>query len=436
MPMMTDADGLTLSTPSEAARDAYVQGCDLQLRFYPGDLAALNKATEADPGFATAYVATAQVHARHGNGPAARQAMAAAKASAAGLSDRETSHLAFFDQLISGQIPQAIETLYKHLDEWPHDRLVISTACNPNGLLGNSGKVGQKRQIAELMDRLAPHYGDDAWFLAHHAMALSEDGRLGEARPKIERSVAGKRDNAHAAHAYAHLCYESGDVEAARTFLSTWLPDYPRDGFFRGHLSWHLALEELEAGNIGGARELYEDAFSLTSHSAGAQQKMTDGTAYLWRAELAGAPRDDAAWETLHAFAKANLLTPRNGLEDMHVVLAQAVMQDQAGMTARIQQMEELTQQGRYMPGSYLPTLAHAFAAFEQADYDRAIAVLEPSVEESERIGGSRAQHDLVGFTLLKAYLLANRPEDARRHLAKRRPGMTSVPVAEASVLH
>jgi tetratricopeptide (TPR) repeat protein len=434
--MVTDADGLTLSTTSDAARDAYVRGLDLQLRFYPGDIAALNQATEADPGFAMAHILKAQIYGRQGNGPATREAMAAAKSAATGLSDREASHLAFFDQLISGQIPRAIETLYDHMDKWPRDRLVISTACNPNGLIGNSGQIGQKHRIAELMDRLAPNYGDDAWFLAHHAMALSEDGRLKEARPKIERAVAEKRDNAHAAHAYAHLCYESGDAESARTFFSAWLPEYPRDGFFRGHLSWHWALVELEVGNIEGARHLYEDAFCLTSHSGGPQQKMTDATAFLWRAELAGAPRDSAAWQTMHEFARANLLSPRNGLEDVHVVLAQAVMRDQAGMAARVQQMQDLTQQGRYMPGSYLPTLAHAFAAFEQGDYDKAIEVLEPSVSESERIGGSRAQHDLVGFTLLKAYLLANRPEDARQFLTARRPGKTSVPVAEASVLH
>jgi len=50
---------------------------------------------------------------------------------------------------------------------------VLATAANPNGLIGASGRIGQKHQIAALMDSLAPHYGDDYWFIAHHAMALS-----------------------------------------------------------------------------------------------------------------------------------------------------------------------------------------------------------------------------------------------------------------------
>jgi hypothetical protein len=85
---------------------------------------------------------------------------------------------------------------------------------SPNGLIGGSGRIGQKHQIAELMDSLAPHYGDDFWFLAYHAMALSEDGQLAVARGKIERSVAANPNNAHCAHDFAHVCYESGELGA------------------------------------------------------------------------------------------------------------------------------------------------------------------------------------------------------------------------------
>ena len=38
--MLADRYGLALSTTSDAARDAYVQGSDLALTFYPGALAA------------------------------------------------------------------------------------------------------------------------------------------------------------------------------------------------------------------------------------------------------------------------------------------------------------------------------------------------------------------------------------------------------------
>jgi hypothetical protein len=37
------------------------------------------------------------------------------------------------------------------------DALVLATAANPNGLIGASGRIRQKHEIAVLLDSLAPH---------------------------------------------------------------------------------------------------------------------------------------------------------------------------------------------------------------------------------------------------------------------------------------
>ena len=52
---MTDRYGLVLSTASPAARDAYIEGCDLILTIYPGAVAAFDRSIAADPGFALAH---------------------------------------------------------------------------------------------------------------------------------------------------------------------------------------------------------------------------------------------------------------------------------------------------------------------------------------------------------------------------------------------
>jgi tetratricopeptide (TPR) repeat protein len=432
--MLADHYDLALSTVSEAARDAYVQGCELALTFYPGAIQAFDRATAADPNFSLPHAAKAQVLMREGNVAAARAALAAAKDLAAGLSQREASHIAYFDLAFAGRTDAAIDALYAHLTAWPRDTLVLATAANPNGLIGASGRVGQKHQIAALMDSLAPHYGDDFWFLAHHAMALSEDGQTAAARPKIERSVAINPNNAHGAHGFAHVCYESGEADTARAYLST--PTYPRDGFFHGHLSWHLSLCEIQAGNWPQALSLYRDAMVLDRHSGGPQQRLSDGAAFLWRSELAGHPRDATAWRALHDYATSALPLPGSGLADLHVILAQAVMGDDSGLESRSRQMEEMARDGRYPSGSYLPTLSRGFAAFERGDFSAMIELLAPLAAENERIGGSRAQHDLIEFTLLKAYLEAGRAEEAQRLLGARRPGASGVPVAGLASAH
>jgi hypothetical protein len=156
---------------------------------------------------------------------------------------------------------------------------------------------------------------------------------------------------------------------------------------------------------------------------------MSDATAFLWRSELAGHPRDPAAWRAMYDYANSALPRPGSGLADLHVILAHAVMGDAATLDVRVKQMADLALEGRYPSGSYLPELSRAFAAFEQGDFAAAIDVLAPLAGESERIGGSRAQHDLIEFTLLKAYLDANRLEEARSLLSARRRGGSSVPV-------
>jgi tetratricopeptide (TPR) repeat protein len=431
--MLTDRFELPLSTGSEGARDAYVEGCHLALTLYPGAVVAFDRAIAADPGFAMAHAGKAQVLMREGDVAAARAGLEKAKGLAAGVSGREAGHIGLFDLVFSGQTDAAITALHGYLAEWPRDALVVAAAGNPNGLLGSSGRIGQKRQIAAMMDDLAPHYGDDWWFLAYHAMALSEDGQLAAARPKIERSVALQPNNAHGAHGFAHVCYESGEAATARAYLSSWLATYPRDGFFYGHLSWHLSLCELQAGNWEAASHLYRDAMALDRHSGGPQQKMSDGAAYLWRSELAGRPRDEAAWQAMAEYAGEALPRPGSGLADLHVVLAQAVAGEDG---ARAGQIDGLAREGRYLSGSYLPELSRGFAAFERGDFAVAIEALAPLTGQNERIGGSRAQHDLIEFTFLKALLNAGRLEEARELLHKRRPGASGVPVAGADAIH
>ena len=107
----------------------------------------------------------------------------------------------------------------------------------------------------------------------------------------------------------------------------------------------------------------------------------------------------------------------------------QAVMRDEAAPDTRACQIEALAREGRYPSGPYLPALARGFTAFERGDFPAAIESLGTLVGENERVGGSRAQHDLIEFTLLRAYLRANRLSEARHLLGVRRPGASGVPV-------
>jgi tetratricopeptide (TPR) repeat protein len=434
--MLTDRYELPLSTASSAARNAYVEGSEAKLTMYPGALEGFDRAIAADPRFALAHAARAHVLLERGDIAAARASMAAANSLAAGLTEREAGHIAFFDLLLASDADATLTALRAHLDAWPRDVLVLATTAFTNGLIGSSGRAGQKRALLELLDRLAPSYGDDWWFTAHHGMAFSENGQRAAARAKIDRSFGQNANNPWVAHARAHLCYEEGDANAARAFLASWLTTYPRNGLLYSHLSWHLALGDLAAGDADAALRLFREAFSPAVHSGPPRGKVNDAVSFLWRWELAGHPRDAEAWRMMHDFANSAFPTASGAFSDMHIALAQVVAGDDAELEARVGQIDELARKGRYPSGLLVPAAARAFAAFERRDFSAAIEALEPIAGELERIGGSRAQLDLVEFTLLKAYLGAGRPDDARRMLSERRPGLSGIPITGLAAVH
>ena len=429
--MQTDGYGLSLSTTSSVARDAYVQGCEAKLTMYPGAIEAFDRVIEADPGFALPHAARAHALLERGNAAAARESIAAANALATGLPAREASHIGYFGMLVAGDAEAALAALPSHLDAWPRDVMVLGTTAFTNGLIGSSGRTGQKRTLLALLERLAPHYGDDDWwFTAHHGMALSENGEHAAAHPKIERSLAQNPTNPWAAHATAHLAYEEGDPSSARAFLASWLKGYPREGSLFSHLHWHLALAHLEAGDVAAATRLFRETFAPDVHSGPPRGKLNDAVSFLWRWELAGHPRDAEAWHAMHDFVGNAFPRAGAAFSDLHIALAYAVAGDNAALEKRTQQIDGLARANRYPSGSLVPAASRGFAAFEQHDFATAIEALEPIAEELERIGGSHAQLDLVRFTLLKAYVDADRADDARRMLNMRRPRAPVAPVA------
>ena len=87
-------------------------------------------------------------------------------------------------------------------------------------------------------------------------------------------------------------------------------------------------------------------------HSNPPRGALNDGVAFLWRWELAGHSRDEAAWRTLLDYAEGNF--PRAGVafSDLHIAVAHAVAGDGVTLAERALQAEELCPaEGRYPSG-------------------------------------------------------------------------------------
>ena len=428
--MLTDRYGLPLTTTSQAARDAYVAGTDCLLAGIAGVQENLDRAIAADPDFALAHVALARGLFLRAEVAPARAAAARARELAPAATPREQGHIHAIALAVEGKVPDSLEATRTHVASYPRDAVALSPATGVFGMIGFSGRQGRETELYDLMAGLAPHYGDDWWFLSMLAFAACECGRLDEAAPLVERSLAGNPASAHGAHVKAHVLYEMGETRAGFEFLESWMPDCAREGLMHCHLSWHVALFALALGKRERAWEAYRAGVHPGSPWGPPLNVATDAPSFLWRAELAGEERRSELWREARDYARGSF--PRAGVPfaDVHVAVACAATGDHAALDKLLAEMRERLAAGKLAPGPVVPALAEGFAAFARDDWNTAIRVFEQALPETVRIGGSRAQRDLVEHTLLAAYLKAGRTADAASLIARREHRSPTIEVA------
>jgi tetratricopeptide (TPR) repeat protein len=423
--MAVDRYGLSFTSDSPRAAAAYCAGVDRILLAVPGADQAFEEALSADPGFALAAIALARTHQIFGRLDEARAAGAAARGLVGGVTRRERQHVEAIGTLLDGNAAGALAAVRAHVAEFPRDALVLSLAVGAFGLIAFSGRVDHNALLLELLDRLAPHYGDDWWFAFAHGWAFNEARRPVEARKLMEHSLAGQPRGANAAHGLAHICYETGAVDEGVRFLEGWLPGYERASALHCHLSWHQALFELQRGRAERALQVYEDAIAPGVSQAPPLNTLSDSAALLWRLGLYGDPAPAARWGPVAAFAARAFPRPGLAFADIHSALAYAGHGDAAGLTRIVEAFREADRAGRLPAGPCAAALAEGLGAFAAGDYAGAIARIAPVAGEVIRLGGSHAQRDVFEETLIQAYLRSGRGPEAvglLRHRLARRP--------------
>lgn len=428
--MLADRYRLPVSTTSQVACDAYVAGADCVLSAIAGWREHFGRAIVADPAFALAHIGFARGCFVEADVNSAREAVARARKLATDATPRERSHVNAVALSIEGKPVDALAATREHLREWPRDAMALAPATGVFGLIGFSGRQGREEELYRLLHDLALHYGDDWWFLCVHAFAAVESGRLDEAWQLIERSVAANPRNAHGAHIRVHVLHEMGEMARAMDYLESWMPGLDRRGLLHCHLSWHVALTALSLGRLERAWEAYRTAVHPGGSWGPPINAVSDSAAFLWRTELAGCEREPALWHEVHDYALKSFPVAGLSFADVHVGLACIADGDLAELEQLAGELRERIAAGSAPAGTVVPTIIEGFTAYAKGDWNGAIRLFEVAVPETVRIGGSRAQRDLVEHTLIAAYLKAGRPAEAHAFVARRTGRRATVPVA------
>ena len=417
--MLQDRYGNELTTSSQAARDAYIEGVDCVLSANHGAEDAFKRAIEADASFALAHAGLARSYQLVARGKEAMDAMVVARQQAAGTSEREQSHVAALDHLVSGNGAAAYKAIVVHLEDHPRDAFVAQPCTSVFGLIGFSGVAGREAEMLAFMHRLAPHYGSDWWFESLYAFAQVEAGQTNIAVETIERSLAANPRNANGAHIKSHIHYERGETQAGYNYISEWHKDFDKRAPLHCHISWHIALWALEQGDEDRAWQVMETDVMPDGAWGPPLNVLTDTASFLLRAEIAGAaPRPDL-WQKMSNYASQ--LFPNTGIAfaDVHAGLAHA-------MAGNSDALELVIADAKGPAGEVVSKMAEAYRSFAKQDWADVVARLSPTMSEHERIGGSRAQRDLIEFTYLNALLKLDRADEAERMLVMRRPSKVS----------
>lgn len=412
--MLDDRYGLSLTTASAAARDAYVAGADCILGATVGAERHLGHAIDADPAFALAHIALARALFIVAKVPEARTAAARARELVTRATLREQGHVNAIALAIEGKPVEALAATIAHLAQHPRDAMALAPATGVFGLIGFSGRLEREPELYELLRGLAPAYGTDWWFDTVLAFAACEHGRLEEAGTLIERSMAANPASGHGAHVKAHVLYERGEAAAGLDYLAAWMPQYDRQSLLHCHLSWHVAIFALVLGQTDRAWQAYRGAVHPGGSWGPALNVATDTVSFLWRSELAGLPRRAELWSEVHDYARNAF--PKAGIAfvDVHTALSCVANDDADGLAKLADELRARAAAGRLPAGSVVPQLAEGLGAYGAGQWDRAVEVLGKALPETVRIGGSRAQRDLVVKTLAAAYLKAGRGAEAR----------------------
>ncbi len=417
--MNWDRYDLPLTTSSDGAAALYRDGVDRILSAWYGADTAFDNAIAEDPAFALAHIARARIHQLNMEFAEARARTAHARQFATTATRRERQHIEIIAATIEGRPGAALTGAEQHLDEFPRDALVLGLLLGAFGLYAFSGRADHEAAQLAICERHAKHYGEDWWFLTYLGWSQIETGNAGAGRAMTERAIALRPENGHAAHTLSHALFEQGDAAAGRAFLSGWLPAHERASFLHGHLSWHVALIALEAGDLDGALEIYEQDIKPSDFPYLPMNVFTDSTSLLWRLSLAGKTNLEPYWREMAAYG--DRFFPRAGAHfaDLHYALVAAATGSET-LETRLAELEAREASGKLAPGPCAANLCRGIRAFAAGDNDSAIRILEPLMPELVRIGGSHAQRELWEDTLIVACLRAGRGDKAARMISDR----------------
>ncbi len=399
-----DQFGVTVTAADAAAVRQLDAAVSKLLVFQNDPVAEVDRATAIDRGLVMGHVLKGLLcvlGTEKSLLPDARAALAAGQAAAVGASTRERQHLVALQAWVEGRLYDACAAWEAILVEQPNDVLAMFAAHQGDFFLGQSSEL--RDRVARRLPQIDRGSRLEGYYQGMYAFGLEEMGDYASAEEAGQRAVASDRHDAWAIHAVAHVLEMTHRVEDGQRWLSTRTDDWAPDNFFAVHNWWHLALYYFDQQRWPEVLELYDTRVRGTDSSV--ILDMLDASALLWRLKLHGVNVGNR-WQRMAEVWEPRIDDAWYAFNDTHAMMAFAGAGRRDLVDRLLRVMEATARQANdngVMTRTVGLPVAKALLAYGDGRYAEAVELLRPVKAIAARAGGSHAQRDLLGQTLLAA---------------------------------
>jgi hypothetical protein len=317
--------------------------------------------------------------------------------------------------------------LVAHIAAHPRDVLAVSAAVPT---IAFSGVTDVQREAWDLVEGLAPAYGDHWWYISLLAFTRQDQGRWDEAGLLADSALSCEPSSGHAVHAQTHVLYETGQHESGLVWLDHWVAESGRSASHRAHFSWHAALHELALGDTEAVRRRYYS--QLTPPAVTGVRALVDSASLLWRWQLTVSGWDAAAASTEPAFVgepppppvgpvldsvdEALLVRPQTPFIALHAAVALTA----AGDVTRLSHLRRHCADSYPVMQTVVAPVCDALLTALEGSPSQAAKLLADVLPVLVRVGGSAAQREVIEEALLFFLVSSGDASRARRILDSR----------------
>ena len=418
--MRKDLHGLTLSTDSGTAADAFDRATHSYLTYRTDAGRHLGAALKADPDFALGHVLRGYFNMlayNKANLGAAAEALAEARKHAKRTTTREAAHIEALARWIDGDLERLLDAWEGIFAEHPHD--VIAFRLHHF----NAFWLGRPATMQAAVERVFPHWNGDlpAWgaMLGCRAFSHEEAGNYVLAEGAGRMAIEVDPGDLWAAHAVAHVLEMQGRRSEGIDWLKRLEPNWEGANNLKHHLYWHRAMFHIERREFDEVLSLYDHGFRdlgspLTQALPDMYIDIQNAISMLFRLQRQGVDVGDR-WIELADKAEARIGDCLSAFTLPHWMMALAATHRTEAAQRMIEGMQAFSRGNgtveRQVGRIALP-LCEAALAHGQGRHGDALEHVRPIIGDMYLLGGSHAQQDVLEQLFLDSAMKAKSSGD------------------------